>query len=37
METLFNVLREPIKKIKVWKIPHLGGDPDQVIFHTFEK
>ena len=27
-------LREPVKK-KVWKIPHLGGGPDQVIYHTF--
>ena len=23
------------RKKKMWKIPHLGGGPDRVIFHTF--
>ena len=33
---IYSYIREPVKKKKVWKIPHLGGGgPDRVIFHIF--
>ena len=30
-------IREPVKKKKMWKIPHLGGGPDPGIFHISKK